>query len=89
MTLNEFKAWLEGFQSAIGDNPPTAEQWESVKAQFSKVVADAKRPEPIAYPTMTPPGRSTAQPSEWPKAVWTGEFLVSYDPLFYHEVCRA
>ncbi len=26
MTLNEFKAWLEGFSDAMGDTP-TPEQW--------------------------------------------------------------
>ncbi|MBB4235081.1 hypothetical protein [Rhizobium esperanzae] len=37
MTLNEFKAWLEGFETAMGGNPPSAEQWAAIKAKLAKV----------------------------------------------------
>lgn len=38
MTLAEFKAWLEGFESAIGA-APDAEQWAKIKARLDTVVA--------------------------------------------------
>lgn len=37
MTVNEFKAWLEGFETAIGGSPPSAEQWAAIKAKLAKV----------------------------------------------------
>lgn len=37
MTLNEFKAWLEGFEAAMNGNPPTADQWSAIKAKLGKV----------------------------------------------------
>ncbi|WP_312405273.1 hypothetical protein [Rhizobium sp.] len=37
MTVSEFKAWLEGFEEAMGGNPPSAEQWKSIKAKLAKV----------------------------------------------------
>jgi hypothetical protein len=37
MTLNEFKAWLEGFEAGMGDNPPTAAQWATIKAKLDTV----------------------------------------------------
>ncbi|WP_209233559.1 hypothetical protein [Rhizobium sp. 16-449-1b] len=37
MSLSEFKAWLDGFETAMGGNPPTAEQWAAIKAKLAKV----------------------------------------------------
>lgn len=37
MTLNEFRAWLEGFEAAMNGNPPSAEQWATIKAKLAKV----------------------------------------------------
>lgn len=37
MTVSEFKAWLEGFETALGGNPPSAEQWAAIKAKLAKV----------------------------------------------------
>ncbi|MDK4729355.1 hypothetical protein [Rhizobium phaseoli] len=37
MTLNEFKAWLEGFEAGMSGNPPTAEQWAAIKAKLDTV----------------------------------------------------
>lgn len=37
MTISEFKAWLEGFEEAMGGNPPSAEQWKAIKARLTKV----------------------------------------------------
>jgi hypothetical protein len=45
MSLNEFKAWLEGFEAAMNGNPPSAEQWAAIKAKLAKVEAV----KPIAY----------------------------------------
>ena len=39
MTLSEFKAWLEGFEEAMGGNPPSAEQWRTIKDKLKKVTA--------------------------------------------------
>lgn len=44
MTLQEFKAWFEGF-SEIMDGPPDAKQWDRIKARVSEI--DSK---PISYP---------------------------------------
>jgi len=37
MTLNEFKAWLEGFEAAFDNGYPSVEQWAAVKAKLGKV----------------------------------------------------
>lgn len=37
MTVSEFKAWLEGFETALGGNPPSAEQWAAIKSKLAKV----------------------------------------------------
>ncbi|TAA48900.1 hypothetical protein [Shinella sp. JR1-6] len=44
MTLQEFKAWFEGF-SEVMDGPPDAKQWKRIKARVSEI--DSK---PISYP---------------------------------------
>ena len=36
MTLNEFRAWFDGFSEAIGD-APTPEQWAKIKAKVSSL----------------------------------------------------
>lgn len=36
MTINEFRAWLEGFKEAIGE-APTPDQWAKVLAKVSEV----------------------------------------------------
>ena len=41
MTLSEFKAWLEGFETAMGGNPPSADQWAAIKAKLAKVADKA------------------------------------------------
>ena len=52
MTVSEFKSWLEGFEEAMGGNPPTAEQWKAIKAKLAKV-SDAK---PLSYREIAPRG---------------------------------
>ena len=38
MTLNEFKAWLDGFSEAMGE-VPTPEQWAKIKQKLGEVEA--------------------------------------------------
>lgn len=38
MTLNEFKAWFEGFTEAM-DGAPSADQWAKIKAKLDQVRA--------------------------------------------------
>ncbi|PJN93936.1 hypothetical protein CNY89_17465 [Amaricoccus sp. HAR-UPW-R2A-40] len=35
MTLNEFRAWFDGFSEAL-DGAPTAEQWAKVRAKLAE-----------------------------------------------------
>lgn len=37
MTLSEFKAWLEGFEEAMGGNPPSSDQWRTIKEKLKRV----------------------------------------------------
>ena len=39
MTLNEFKAWLEGFEEAI-DGAPTEAQWKKLKDKLATLEPD-------------------------------------------------
>jgi hypothetical protein len=39
MTLNEFKAWLDGFSSAI-DGAPTEKQWEIIMQKLANVTTE-------------------------------------------------
>lgn len=52
MTLSEFKAWLEGFEEAMGGNPPSADQWKAIKAKLAKV----ELIKPTAYRDALPRG---------------------------------
>lgn len=59
MTLNEFRAWFDGFSEAIGD-APTPEQWAKIKAKL------AQAREPVVVPSMWPqfqPGEGNVQRS--------------------------
>ncbi|MFC3206845.1 hypothetical protein [Aquamicrobium soli] len=48
MTIPEFKAWLEGFEAAMGDSP-TKEQWEAIKAKIAQLRAVDVAPLPSGY----------------------------------------
>lgn len=37
MTLNEFKAWLEGYSEAFKDGMPNADQWAKVQEKLNGV----------------------------------------------------
>jgi hypothetical protein len=59
MTLQEFKAWFEGFTENMGDAPPTKLQWARIQARVKEidgtaitgpVFIDRYWPRPPAYP---------------------------------------
>lgn len=35
MTLNEFRAWLEGFEASFTGGVPNAEQWKAIKGKLA------------------------------------------------------
>jgi hypothetical protein len=37
MTLNEFKAWLDGFEEAMIDGYPTTDQWEKIRTKINEI----------------------------------------------------
>lgn len=37
MTLQEFKAWFEGFAEGMHGEPPTAKQWARIKARVAEI----------------------------------------------------
>ncbi|WPM80966.1 hypothetical protein R5W60_04505 [Brucella pseudintermedia] len=41
MTLNEFKAWLEGYSEAFTSGAPTAAQWEKIREKLGEVKVTA------------------------------------------------
>lgn len=59
MTLNEFKAWMEGFEASFSPKGagPDAKQWTAIKAKLEKVAA------PVAAPSITP---KNLLPGIWP-----------------------
>ncbi len=57
MTVSEFKAWLEGFEEAMGGKPPSADQWKSVKAKLARVSDTPK----VAYREERPRNWLSAQ----------------------------
>lgn len=40
MTVNEFKAWIDGFGAAI-NGAPTLDQWDTIKAKLAMVEGNA------------------------------------------------
>ena len=54
MTLDEFRAWLRGYQESFGEDGPTAEQWEKVIKELAEVEAVEAAPI-ITYPPVTGP----------------------------------
>lgn len=39
MTVNEFKAWLEGFEESFYIGYPSADQWEKIKEKIDSIDA--------------------------------------------------
>lgn len=48
MTIAEFKAWLEGFETAL-TGAPTPEQWEAIKAKIAQLRGVDVQPLPVNY----------------------------------------
>ncbi|WP_395543286.1 hypothetical protein [Neotabrizicola sp. sgz301269] len=68
MTLNEFKAWLEGFEAAMGD-APTPEQWKTIKAKLAGVSASGFDLPKLGQPYTLGPSPSTGHPHIFPPYV--------------------
>jgi hypothetical protein len=49
MTPEQFCYWLQGFSELSGDNPPTPEQWKSIREHIATVF---KKVTPPVMPTM-------------------------------------
>ncbi len=58
MTLNEFRAWFDGFSEAIGD-APTPEQWERIKLKVNEHREGGEGTWTLPFPVRTIP---TPQP---------------------------
>ncbi|PZP69521.1 MAG: hypothetical protein DI604_17950 [Delftia acidovorans] len=37
VTVGEFRAWLDGFEAAMGGTPPNADQWKAIKDKLARV----------------------------------------------------
>ena len=44
MTLNEFKAWLEGYKESFDDGQPNKDQFEEIERRLGEVVPNTKEP---------------------------------------------
>lgn len=46
MTVNEFKAWFEGYSEAIYNGAPTPEQWQRIQEKIKQLqTIDLPRPQ--------------------------------------------
>lgn len=63
MTIAEFKAWLEGFEAAMG-NAPTEDQWATIKAKIAQLRETAGLPGGYR-PYKWPPDDRTAPLFTW------------------------
>lgn len=45
MTLNEFKAWLEGYEASFADGVPDAKQYAEIKRRLSLAMSLAPVPD--------------------------------------------
>lgn len=64
MTLNEFKAWLEGYEESFQEYGPTTEQWAKIKDKLKEVVI-IKPTEPLNYKTYKDIYNLPAEPKVW------------------------
>ena len=65
MTVNEFRAWLEGFEKGI-KNSPTKAQWQKIKGRLSEVTEGSHLPNYEPY-----------YRAWWPK--WINEYSADID----------
>lgn len=63
MTLNEFKAWLEGFSESFDSGIPNPTQWEKILAKLDTVQEEKKV-------IQTPPYIPSNPIPRWPKDPW-------------------
>ena len=74
MTINEFRAWLDGFKEAIGE-APNPEQWAKVLDKVAIVREASVLPyNPTTYPTTLP-----GTVPHWPRF---GEITCRNDTVF-------
>lgn len=70
MTLNEFKAWLEGFETSFSCGTPNAEQWAAVKEKLAKVAATPTLGD--RYPPIEPKSPTVKPFEPWgPVVTWS------------------
>lgn len=74
MTLNEFKAWLEGYEESFVEGEPNADQYARIKEKLAKVAAPAS-----VSVRQTPPFIDTTimpyTPPRWPNTSdWQPKF---------------
>ena len=62
MTLQEFKAWFEGFTENVGDKTPTAKQWKRICERVGEIDGTA-----TSYPVFIDRWRPYQQ-------YWSGPF---------------
>lgn len=78
MTLNEFKAFLEGYETSFVDDIPTAEQYALIKEKLATVTVLANLPTPSPakvlgdlYPPKVYFGNATGDVPPANSATWT------------------
>lgn len=78
MTLQEFKAWLEGFSASFENGAPNEAQWALIHKKLGSVVAPvASQP---AIPKLPPIGGPWLDRPTLPK-VWYETQIISKTPI--------
>jgi len=50
MTMNEFKAWLDGYSASFTDDTPNPAQWAEIKKRMDRVAPAPLIPDNIGFP---------------------------------------
>lgn len=77
MTINEFRAWLDGFKEAMGD-APTPEQW----AKVLEKVAIVREVSALPYLSPTYPSTLPGTVPNYPGTLRFGEITCRNDMAF-------
>jgi hypothetical protein len=64
MTLQEFKAWFDGFTENMGEAPPTKLQWARIQARVKEIDGTA-----VTYPVFIDRYWPHPSPTIWPQWV--------------------
>jgi hypothetical protein len=64
MTLQEFKAWFDGFTENMGEAPPTKLQWARIQARVKEIDGAA-----VTYPVFFDRYWPHPSPTTWPNWV--------------------